>query len=110
MSDPVSYEASRKRNWRDHNSGIHDNCEYDRCPVAQEVWTTQERRCDAKALIAELASRKINARKLLARAFKHIAADAKACATDIDFVHQLHARCQVDDLATPEYRAMLEAE
>src|ERR1035438_7967941 len=102
--------AGYKRRERGHRAGNHTECDYDRCEVAQEVWTTQERRCDAKALIAELASRKINARKLLARAFKHIAADAKACATDIDFVHQLHARCQVDDLATPEYRAMLEAE
>ena len=109
MSDPVSYEASRKRSWRDHNSGIHDNCGYD-CPVAREIYETQERRCDAKALLAELDNQGLDARKLLGKAYKRIAADAKACDTELDFVHTISARCRVDDLAIPGYREMLEAE
>ena len=105
-----SYEAIRKRSWRDHNNGIHGNCDYERCEVAREIYTTQERRCDAKALLAELASRKLDARTMLGKAYKRTAADAKACDTELDFVHTISARCRADDLAIPGYREMLEAE
>ena len=102
--------AGYKRRERGHRAGNHAECEYDRCEVAQEVYTTQERRCDAKALLAELDNQGLDARKLLGKAYKRIAADAKACDTELDFVHTISARCRVDDLAIPGYREMLEAE
>lgn len=97
----MTYDWARyKRQERAHHKGIHEGCDYAKCPDRKEIEDACELHLYILALFAELELQHIDARVFSGERYDAMRALADMqfpewCPDEPDFIHKLWARADV---------------